>query len=374
MKKTLIIVLSILCILAILFYVFKDEIKKMFVQPTETIIPAGEVVEEAKQPEVVAQNLSIPWELVFLPGGDMLVTERAGKLIRIGTDKKIIEISGVTHKGEGGLLGLALHPNFKSNNYIYVYLTTTSSKGLTNRVERYILVGEVLSERKVIIENIPGATYHDGGRIAFGPDGFLYITTGDAGDKKNSQDKKSLAGKTLRLTDEGEIPADNPFGNEIYSYGHRNSQGIAWDSSGALWSTEHGPSGVGSGFDEVNKIVKGGNYGWPDVQGDESKTGMFSPLVQSGASETWAPSGMLIYRDNIFFVGLRGQTLYTSSISNGKLGPLKSYFKNTYGRLRTVVLGPDNMFYLLTNNRDSLGKPTSADDRIIKIDPKTLGL
>jgi glucose/arabinose dehydrogenase len=333
-----------------------------------------ETKKEAKSAEVVVQNLSIPWELVFLPEREMLVTERAGKLLRIGVDKKVIEISGVAHRGEGGLLGLTLHPKFKENKYIYIYLTTLNGSKLANRVERYVLNGTSLSDRVVIIENIPGANYHDGGRIAFGPDGMLYITTGDAGDTNNSQNKNSLAGKILRVTDDGKIPSDNPFGTAVYSYGNRNVQGIAWDKTGQMWATEHGRSGVLSGYDEVNKIIKGENYGWPDIQGDETKEGMITPSIHSGPKDTWAPSGMTYFKDRLLFAGLRGQAVYSAKVSNGKIAGLQTFFKKEYGRLRTVVLGPDGMLYILTNNRDSLGKPIPSDDRIIKIDPKSFGI
>lgn len=342
---------------------------------TETIIVNNsETKKEISDPVIVVQNLSIPWELVFLSDAEMLLTERAGRLVKIGADKKVIEVSGVAHKGEGGLLGLTLHPNFKENKFIYVYLTTQEGGGLSNRVERYVINGANLSDRKVILENIPGANYHDGGRISFGPDKMLYITTGDAGNEKNSQNKNSLAGKILRVTQEGEIPTNNPFANAVYSYGHRNVQGIAWDKTGQLWATEHGPSGGFSGYDEVNRIVKGGNYGWPDIQGDEALNGMITPSANSGSSDTWAPSGMLYFKDHLLFAGLRGQAVYVYKINDGGVAPLETFFKKTYGRLRTVVLGPDGMLYILTNNRDSLGKPIPSDDRIIKIDPKLVGI
>ena len=391
MRKIILIIFCILLVVGISFYLYEDKPVQESAEsippppPPENVVKQDEEVKVSipepkkvepvtvKSPEIVAQNLSIPWEIVFLPDGDMLVTERAGRLLRIGDDKRIIEISGVTHVGEGGLLGLALHPKFRENNFIYVYMTTTNNGRLSNRVERYILNGATLSDRKIIIENIHGANYHDGGRIAFGPDGMLYITTGDAGDTKNSQNKNSLAGKILRVESDGTIPPENPFNNAVYSYGHRNVQGIAWDKSGQLWATEHGRSGVLSGYDEINKIVKSGNYGWPDIQGDETSSGMISPQIHSGASVTWAPSGMEYFRDSIIFVGLRGQSIYTANISNEKLNNLRSYFKGTFGRLRTVVLGPDGMFYIITNNRDSLGKPISSDDRIVRIDPKTIG-
>ncbi len=372
MKNKLLILLGIICLVVLAGYIFRGEIFRIFFSPTETSFPQGDISAEIKDPEIVIQNLSIPWELVFLPNGDMLVTERAGKILRIGDDKKVIEIQDVSHRGEGGLLGLALHPNFRSNNFVYIYLTTSTSGRITNRVERYVFKNDNLTDRKIILENIPGSTNHDGGRIAFGPDGFLYITTGDAGSPSSSQDKNSLAGKILRITDEGGIPSDNPFGNPVYSIGIRNSQGIAWDEAGNLWSTDHGRSGARSGFDELNKIIKGGNYGWPEYEGDETNSGIIAPQIHSGSNETWAPAGILVYDNKIIFTGLRGSSLYVADIINGKAENLRVYFRGEYGRIRTAVLGPDNMIYILTNNRDGRGRPISSDDRIIKIDPKAL--
>ena len=190
----------------------------------------------------------------------MLVTERKGTLSRIKKDGTRIKITQIVshHTGEGGLLGVAIHPSFEENNYVYLYSTQQAEQGTINRVERFILHKNYLSNKKIIIDNIPGAIYHDGGRIDFGPDGYLYITTGDATNPNLSQDSNSLAGKILRVTDEGFPAPSNPFGTAIFSMGHRNSQGLAWDRYGRLWSTEHGRSGSLSGLDEINKIQRGG--------------------------------------------------------------------------------------------------------------------
>ena len=355
-------------------YALRDTMLPQFFEPTPSGVENGDTLGEAAPAEVVAERLEIPWEIVFLPDGTLLVTERPGRLLYIGEDRQVIEVSGVAHRGEGGLLGLALHPRFSSNRQIYLYLTTAQEGGLTNRVERYTFSNGSLSDRRVIIEGIPGAANHDGGRIAFGPDGMLYVGTGDAGSAERAQDTNSLAGNILRLAEDGSTPVDNPFGNAVYSYGHRNVQGLAWDSRGQLWATEHGRSGVQSGFDEVNKIVKGANYGWPQIQGDQMQEGMVAPELHSGATETWAPSGMTILNGHIIFAGLRGEALYTADISSGEAQALRAYLRGKYGRLRTVVIGPDDMLYILTNNRDGRGRPSAPDDRIIKIDPRTLGL
>ncbi len=363
-------------------YVFRDAIMSLIFKPTSSSIPTKTIaipgandaqnLEEttSSTPETVAENLEVPWEIVFLPDGSYLITQRSGSLVRVTQDSKnTIPVSGVVHRGEGGLMGMALHPNFTENQWLYLYLTTQAAGGLVNRVERYRFIAATnqITDRVVILENIPGAANHDGGRIAFGPDGFLYITTGDAQNSADAQDTQSLAGKILRIAADGSIPADNPFGNAVYSYGHRNPQGIAWDSQGRLWSSEHGPSGTGSGFDEVNLIEKGGNYGWPDIQGTETASGMRGPVIQSGATETWAPSGLAIAEDTLFFTGLRGESLYGGSITGTSLENLAAHFREEYGRLRIVQTGPDGWIYFGTSNTDGRGSPRAADDTILRI-------
>lgn len=325
--------------------------------------------EAEKSVEVIAEDLTIPWEVAWLPDGAMLVTERPGQLLRITSERQIIPVNGVAHRGEGGLLGLALHPQFASNQLLYLYLTTQSGSGLVNRVERYRFVGNALTDRQVIVENIPGANFHDGGRLAFGPDGLLYITTGDAGQEKLAQDTNSLAGKILRVRDDGSIPPDNPFGNAVFSYGHRNPQGLAWDAKGRLWATEHGRSGIQSGFDEINLIEKGSNYGWPDIQGSEQHSGMQAPIAHSGATTTWAPAGATFLNDKLFFAGLRGEALYEADVlARSEIG-VKAHFQEQFGRLRTVAIGPDGYIYILTSNRDGRGDVQAGDDKIIRIHP-----
>ena len=318
--------------------------------------------------EVVKDNLSIPWELIFLPDGSMLITERAGNLIYIPESGLLetIQIERAEHTGEGGLLGMTLHPEFAENNYLYLYLTAEAEDGLINRVERHYFIDGKLIKDTVIIDNIPGAVHHDGGRIAFGPDNLLYIATGDASIPELSQDRDSLAGKILRLEDDGSIPEDNPFGTEILSYGHRNPQGLAWDSDGNLWATEHGPTAQ----DELNHIKSGKNYGWPEIEGDQSAPGMEDPSVHSGMDETWAPSGAVYYDGSIFFAGLRGASLYEAVLSGTEVVEVKRHLEGEFGRLRTIVAGPDGYLYMLTNNRDGRGNPAPDDDKIIRINPE----
>ncbi len=320
--------------------------------------------------ETVVQDLDIPWEVAFLPGDEILLTERPGRLLKIGQDRKVIQVSGVAHVGEGGLLGLVLHPDFKTNSLIYLYLTAEDGDKLVNRVERYKLQDNSLSDRKVIIAGILGSSNHDGGRLEFGPDGYLYATTGDAEQPNLAQNTNSLNGKILRVKDDGSIPMDNPFGNAIYSYGHRNVQGLAWDQQGRLWATEHGRSGFQSGYDELNLIEKGKNYGWPEIQGDEQQQGMTTPVIHSGPNETWAPSGAAFIEGSIFFAGLRGETLYQAEIANGKVVSLKKHLQSEYGRLRAVRLGPDGFLYITTSNRDGRGDPKLNDDKLLRINPK----
>ncbi len=335
--------------------------------------------------EVIAENLQIPWEIAFLQEGDLLVTERPGTLRRIGKVSKTYAIPGVANVGEGGLLGLALHPKFAENRWLYLYHTVEVGGRFLNRVVRYRLSGDELTERTIIIDGIPGATVHDGGRIAFGPasapdgasagkpDYYLYITTGDAGNAGLAQDTRSLAGKILRVRDDGSIPEDNPFGNAVWSYGHRNPQGLAWDEKGRLWSTEHGRSGVLSGLDELNLIEKGKNYGWPVIQGDETRPGVESPVIQSGPKVTWAPAGAAYGNGSIFFGGLRGQALYEAKIVGEREVRLRTHLEKEFGRIRAVRLGSDGLLYMTTSNTDGRGKPRPGDDKIIRVDPRMFG-
>jgi glucose/arabinose dehydrogenase len=373
--------LVIIFVLAGLGYGFKDQIKSRIFSPTTSAIPDGTVTpitntadqkESAisAEPELVSENIQIPWEIAFLPDGSFLVTERAGSIKRIiQSTQQTIPVQGVAHRGEGGLLGMALHPKFVENKSIYLYLTTQVEGGLQNRVERYTFDSTTnqLTERKVILEAIPGANNHDGGRIAFGPDGYLYITTGDAQTSQAAQDTNSLAGKVLRITDEGDIPSDNPFNNAVYSYGHRNPQGIAWDGQGRLWESEHGPSGPGTGYDEVNLIEKGANYGWPTIQGDAAASGMKMPIIQSGSKETWAPGDLEVVGDTVFFTGLRGEALYSGKIQGTSLTNVSAYFREQYGRLRFVAVGPDGWLYFSTSNTDGRGTPKADDDKILRV-------
>jgi glucose/arabinose dehydrogenase len=321
----------------------------------------------------IAENLEVPWALAFLPDGSILVTERAGRVRIVHKDgnlspNPVAKIEDVKQIGEGGLHGITLHPDFTNNHFVYVYYTYGQNIiGTQNRVVRFRYDQSTLIEKTIIVDMIPGALFHDGGRIKFGPDKMLYITTGDAQNPSLAQDINSLAGKILRVTDSGKPSLGNPFSNLVYSYGHRNPQGITWDSLGRLWATEHGQSAK----DELNLIDIGKNYGWPIIQGDEQKLGLETPILNSGA-DTWAPAGLAFINDSLFFAGLRGQALYETVIKNGQVTELKTHFKGEFGRIREVIVGPDNMLYITTSNRDGRGNPNANDDKIIKVNPTKL--
>lgn len=372
-KKIAITLFISLILIAVGVYFGRDWLERQFFKPTGSNVEDGLSSETVQDIEVVADNLDIPWGMAFLPDGKLLVTERAGTLREINNGQ-IHLIKGVEHIGEGGLLGLAVHPNFSQNRWLYLYVTTRVNGELINRVDRYSYENNQLSHRTVILNNIPGAATHDGGTLAFGPDGLLYITTGDAQNEDLAQDRSSLAGKVLRITDVGQMPEDNPSGNAVYSYGHRNPQGLAWDDKKQLWASEHGRSGARSGFDEINLIKSGANYGWPIIEGDKTAAGMELPIAHSGANETWAPASLAYKDGSLFFGGLRGQSLYQAVIrDDGKLD-LRAHFRGDYGRIRGVILGPDGYLYIATSNKDGRGDIREGDDRILKINPDIFGL
>ena len=351
----------------------------VFFAPRPPAEPIGrtEIEDLGQDIEIIATDLEIPWSLAFLADGGILATERPGRLSRLRADDTpltIAEFDDILHLGEGGLLGLALHPDFPENNWLYLYKTTRVGSRVENSVERYHLENGELSDRTIILDGISGSQYHDGGYLAFGPDKKLYITTGDAGRPNDAQRLDSLAGKILRLNDDGTQPDDNPFGSLVYSYGHRNPQGLAWDDKGRLWATEHGRSGLRSGLDELNLIIPGGNYGWPLIEGDEERAEMVSPWVHSGPDVTWAPAGAVFWDGSIFFSGLRGESLYEAVLLKGEAADEKleviSHFFGRFGRLRALTLGPDGFFYLSTSNTDGRGRISDGDDKIIKINPR----
>jgi glucose/arabinose dehydrogenase len=322
---------------------------------------------EGMEVEVVAEGLEVPWEIAFLPDRRALVTERPGRVRMLERDgtlrpEPVAEVA-VSAAGEGGLMGLALDPEFADNGFVYLYFTTAD--GL--QLERWRLDGEALVRETGLVDGIIEAgPIHDSGRIAFGPDGNLYVATGEAGNGALAQDPQSLNGKFLRLTPEQY--RDGPSRPEIVSLGHRNPQGFDWEpGTDRLISTEHGPSGNDGpqGFDEVNEIRLGGNYGWPQVFGDEH--GDFTAPLRV-YEEAIAPSGATFTSGgDYFFANLRGESLRRLRFEGDRVAEDEVLLEGSYGRLRTVVEGPDGALYVLTSNRDGRGSPADGDDRILRV-------
>lgn len=298
-------------------------------------------------------GLQIPWSVVFLPDGTAVVSERDTALlkgIRDGKTTTIGEVSGVVPGGEGGLLGLALSPRFITDRWLYAYFTSATD----NRVARMKLAPDAsgslaLGIPEVVFSGIPKATTHNGGRIRFGPDGYLYVGTGDSQRREQPQDTGTLGGKILRLTPEGKAARGNPFGeNPVYSYGHRNVQGLAWDAEGRLWASEFGPDVD----DELNLIVPGGNYGWPTVTGAPHREGFIDAKVVWSSTADASPSGLEIFEGIAYTGALRGQRLWTVALDGETASKPVAFFTNQFGRLRDVAKAPDGTLWVLSNNRN----------------------
>jgi glucose/arabinose dehydrogenase len=330
---------------------------------------AGPVEVESR---VIATNLEVPWGFAFLPNGDALFTERdSGHLLRMDASGDVQEVQTLPTRGygEGGSLGLAVSPDYEQDGYVYAYYTTEED----NRVVRFRL-GE---EPEPILTGIPFNSYHDGGRISFGPDDMLYVATGDAGDPSNSQDRNSLGGKILRLTPDGGVPEDNPFPNSpVYSYGHRNVEGLAWDERGRLYASEFGQDA----YDEVNLIRPGENYGWPEFEGEGGEeaeaAGYVNPITTWPTSDA-SPSGAEVLKNgaipqwegDLFVAALRGQRLWRLELGpNGQVMGRQELLRDEVGRIRNVVQAPDGSLWLTTSNLDGYGSAVSdEDDRILRL-------
>ena len=309
--------------------------------------------------EVVVDGLDAPWSVAFY-GTTALVSERdSARILEIdseGDSHEVAVIDGVFSGGEGGLLAIAV-----DDDYLYAYYTASDE----NLIERFELIGEPgslsLGAPENVFDGIPSASNHNGGRIAFGPDGMLYATTGDAGNAQSAQDLESPAGKILRLTPDGEIPQDNPVPDlPVYSYGHRNPQGIAWDAAGTLYASEFGQNT----WDELNVIEPGGNYGWPEVEGIAEQDGFIDP-VQQWAPENASPSGIAVTENAILIANLRGERLRAVPLSD--LTTSTEHFVGEHGRLRDVVVTPDGSTWIVTNNTDGRGTPGPNDDQVLRI-------
>jgi len=346
--------------------------------PSTAAPPSG--VQPTGTPTVIASGLTSPWSILRLAGqegsagGSTLISERDTGRIKEVTPEGEVRVAGtvpgVVHAGEGGLLGIAAR-HAEGATFIYAYLTTASD----NRIVRMRLEGAPggysLGGAESILTGLAKAANHDGGRIAFGPDGMLYATVGDAGQPSRAQDRESLNGKILRMTPDGGVPGDNPFpGSLVYSMGHRNPQGLAWDADGRLWAAEFGQNT----WDELNRIEPGGNYGWPVVEGIGHREDYIDPMFQWPTSEA-SPSGLAYVDGTFFLAALRGQRLWaiqpgtgSSSGAASDSGDATAWFEGDYGRLRDAVPGPDGTLWVLTNNTDGRGQPRAGDDKLLQIE------
>lgn len=319
---------------------------------------------------VVAGGLEVPWALAFAPDGRLFVTERPGRirLVRGGRlEPEPVAALAVAAVGESGLMGLALDPAFAQTGHLYACYTAARGDTLINRVVRLTLREGRAGDERVLVDGVPGAGIHDGCRVKFGPDGKLYVTTGDAAEPGLAQQRASLAGKILRLNGDGSVPDDNPFpGSPVYSLGHRNPQGLAWDRAGRLFAAEHGPWG----HDEVNHIQPGRNYGWPEVRGRAGRDdGRYVDPVIESERDTWAPSGIAFLGDDLFIAALRRRLLRVTLGPDLRVTRVGALLERRYGRLRDVVAGPDGALYVTTSNRDGRGMPAPDDDRILRVVP-----
>ncbi|MCQ9367231.1 PQQ-dependent sugar dehydrogenase [Brevibacterium sp. 91QC2O2] len=315
----------------------------------------------AERPETIASGLQAPWSVAFAQNTPLVSERDSGRILELGADggtRTVGTIDGVEASGEAGLLGITVQ-----GSRLYAYYTAADG----NRIVGYTLTGEPggfrLGRPSTLVDGIPAAGNHNGGRLAFGPDGMLYATTGDAGDRPNAQNRESLAGKILRMTPDGGVPKDNPFADSlVYTLGHRNPQGIAWDAKGAMYASEFGQDD----WDELNAIEAGANYGWPTVEGAAKRKGFTDPIAQWKPSEA-SPSGMAISGGTAYIANLRGERLRTVELADPK--QQHEYFVGEHGRLRDVVSAPAGGLWAVTNNTDGRGSPGRGDDRILEVQP-----
>ena len=323
--------------------------------------PSPSPVQARRDPRAqeIASNLEAPWGVVPLRDGSFLISERdTRKIVRVRNDSTstVRTIEQADPAGEGGLLGLAITQDERT---VFAYYTAAND----NRVVSMSWDGRDLGSPKVILDDIPKGFVHNGGRMVVGPDGFLYVGTGESGSGRLSQDRDSLGGKILRLRLDGRPAPDNPFDNEVFSYGHRNVQGLAFDAEGRLWASEFGQQS----WDELNLIRRGGNYGWPEVEGSGDVNGMTNPKVVWRTNDA-SPSGLAFWQGDLWMAGLRGERLWQIPLDGTDAGDPRAHFRGDYGRLRTVEVAMDGNSLLLSNsNTDGRGDPTGDDDRLFRI-------
>jgi glucose/arabinose dehydrogenase len=315
------------------------------------------------QPSLLARHLAVPWAIAFLPDGDALVTERdTAQLLRVSPQGRVTTVGtvpGVASYGEGGLLGVAVSPSFSRDRLVYLYVSTDAD----NRIVRFRYSAGRIGPLESVLTGIPRATIHNGGRLVFGPDGMLWAATGEHDEPRLADDPESLAGKILRMTPEGKPAPGNPSGTHVWSYGHRNVEGMAWDSAGRMYATEFGQDK----FDEVNQIEKGHNYGWPVIEG-WGGSGRYTAPELTWPPDQASPSGAAIAGGSLWVAALRGERLWQIPLSrNGQVGVPVAHFTGDYGRLREVVRAPDGSLWCTTSNRDGRGNPGPDDDKILVI-------
>ena len=332
--------------------------------PTALATPAAA---PSAAPRVLASGLEVPWGIAFLPDGNALVTEReSARILRVAPDGAVTPVgtvAGVVPQGEGGLLGVAVPPTFATDRTVFVAYTSASD----NRVVALRVGNDGTIDgaaQRVVVSGIAKANIHNGTGLAFGPDGLLYIGTGDAGRRAPAQDRDDLGGKVLRVTPEGAPAPGNPFGTAVYSLGHRNVQGLAFAPDGRLYAVEFGQNR----FDEINLITAGGNYGWPDAEGVARRPGFADPLVTWSTDEA-SPSGLAFAGGALWAAGLRGERLWRTPLTGpGTVGPPEALLSGEYGRLRAVAPTPDGTaLWVSTSNRDGRGSPAGDDDRILVV-------
>ena len=363
-------------------------VSEVDVSGTASAAPTGAVDEDGQiaftidgVPDVVgtvASGLETPWGVDFLPDGRAVVTERDSARVLLVTPPQVTkgaakqegevvvvgQVPETDPRGEAGLLGVAVSPTFETDGLLYFYVCTAED----NRVVRARLDGTKLGATEPVLTGIPTGTIHDGGRLVFGPDGYLYVSTGETGDDRSARKRDSYAGKILRITTEGEPAPESPFGTAVWSWGHRNVQGLTFDDDGLLWASEFGQDKA----DELNRILPGEDYGWPAVEGTGGPDRFTEPLLTWRPEEA-SPSGLAHAAGHLWMAGLRGERLWRIKVADGQASDPTAYFAGNdggeYGRLRTVAAAPDGRLWVTTSNRDGRGDPAEDDDRILLIEP-----